>query len=385
MSELLDAIDNLPDISFIDNITLEDVQNFLVSKFEMYYKQITGVSKFKLQKGDPYRIILLSNALLIYQGLQNIDRAGKMNLIKYAYGDFLKHLAAFKNTQPKEPQAATVHVKWSLEEPRGSATPIPEGSRVTADYEIYFETTEYNEIPAGETEIILKMVCTVTGEAGNDFAPGELKEMVDPLGFIDAVANIDTSSGGTGEESDQSLAERAYLAPSGYSTAGPVGAYIHHVKSFNPEIGDVYPSSPSAGVVDIRFIMEDGSLPDSNLIEGLTDYLMNGELRPFTDKVQVGAPSVVEYQIDATYYINKSDQSAAAMIQSAVEQALDDYKSWQRSKIGRDINPDELRSLMKYAGIKRAVITKPAFTVLQEGQVAKCTGVNVRYGGLEND
>lgn len=385
MSELLDVIDNLPDVSFIDNKTLEDIQQFLISKFQSYYKELTGVTKFKLQKGDPYRIILLSNALLLYQGLQNVDKAGKMNLIKYAYGDYLKHLAAFKNTLAKEPQAATVNVKWSLEEARGSATPIPEGSRVTADYKIYFETQEYNEIPAGETEIIIPMICTVTGEEGNGFAPGELKEMVDPLGFIDSVANIDTSSGGTGEETDQSLAERAFLAPSGYSTAGPKDAYIYHVKNYNSEIGDVYPSSPSGGVVDIRFIMADGSIPDASMITGLTDYLQQGERRPFTDQVQVGAPSVVDYQIEATYYINKSDQSAAAMIQSAVDQAVDDYKFWQCTKIGRDINPDELRGLMKNAGVKRTEIKKPAFTVLQDGQVARCTAVNMTYGGLEND
>ena len=384
MAEILDAIDNLPDISFIDDLTLQDLRSLLITEFQNTYKELTG-NTIHLKRADPNRIILLAVAQYLYQGFQQIDKAGKMNFLKYSYGDYLKQLAAFKNTPELEQQKATVTVTWALAEARSSATAIPSGSRVTADWETFFETTEYNEIPAGSTSVDIVMTCTETGEKGNGFQAGEIVEMVDPLPFIDSVTNTTESAGGTDEETDQSLAERAYLAPSGYSTAGPEDAYIYHAKNYDPEIGDILPSSPSAGVVDIRFIMADGSLPTAGEIAGLKAYLEAADRKPLTDSLQVGAPTAVNYQITLTYYINKSDQSSASAIQSAVTQAIEDYKTWQGGKIGRDINPDELLGLLKQAGVKRAVITYPAYTTLTTAQVASCTGTTVTYGGIEND
>ena len=80
MSDYLENIDNLPDISFIDNKTLEDVQVLLINSFQEKYKTITG-KKITLSRADPNRLILLSCAQVIYQGLQNIDKAGKMEII----------------------------------------------------------------------------------------------------------------------------------------------------------------------------------------------------------------------------------------------------------------------------------------------------------------
>lgn len=42
MSENLDTIDGLPDISFIDNISLEDIQGSLLGDFVEKYQEITG-------------------------------------------------------------------------------------------------------------------------------------------------------------------------------------------------------------------------------------------------------------------------------------------------------------------------------------------------------
>jgi phage-related baseplate assembly protein len=58
---------------------------------------------------------------------------------------------------------------------------------------------------------------------------------------------------------------------------------------------------------------------------------------------------------------------------------------WQKTKIGRDINPDELVKLVKEAGAKRVVVTSPVFTTIASGEVAKLTSQTVTYGGLEND
>lgn len=384
MADMLESIDNLPDISFIDNLTLGEVQALLLNAFYENYKAITG-KKITLARADPYRVMMLSTAQVIYQGLQQVDRAGKMNFLKYAYGDYLKNLAALKRVTAKEPEKAQVQVRWKLEEPREAATPIPAGSRITADYAVYFETADYAEIPAGEKEIVLMMYCTEAGEQGNGYMAGELSVLVDPVAFIASVANIETTAKGTGEESDQSIAERTYLAPSSFSTAGPDDAYVYHAKSYSQEVGDVLPTSPTPGVVDIRFILKDGGIPNETMIAGMAKHLQQRSKRPLTDKVEVAAPDVVTYSVDITYYINASDMSSATQIQTQAQQAVQEYELWQCTGIGRDINPDELMAYLKKAGIKRAVIRQPVFKVLADTEVAKVTSTNIVYGGIEND
>ena len=384
MSDILNTIDNLPDISFIDGLTLEDLQSQMLSDFMEKYQEVTG-KKIQLSKSDPNRIIMLSCAQIIYQGLQNIDKAGKMNFLKYAYDDYLENMGALKKVTRNLAKFAQVPVKFTLSGKREAATSIPQGTRVTAAYEVYFATIEYAEIPAGETEVTVMTECTEAGTVGNDFAAGELTTLVDPIGFVSKVSNTKKSTGGTEVESDQNMAERIYLAPSSFSTAGPDDAYEYWVKDSNLNIGDVKITSPVPGVVDIRFVMTDGTVPDDTTIAAVTAAVNQRGKRPLTDQVQVKKPEIEEYSIDVTYYINTSDSNAATAIQAQVESAVEKYKLWQASKVGRDINPDELVANINDAGAKRAVVRAPVFRVIGETAKAQCTGVNVIYGGLEDD
>lgn len=384
MSDILDTINNLPDISFIDGLTLEDIQGQMLSDFVAKYQEATG-KKIKLSKSDPNRIILLGCAQLIYQGLQNIDKAGRMNFLKYAYGGYLDNMAALKKVTRTPAKPAQAPVRFTLSKEREAATGIPQGTRVTAAYEVYFATVEYAEIPPGETEITVMTECTEAGTIGNDFAAGELTTLVDPIGFVSKVENTEKSAGGTEVESDQNMAERVYLAPSSYSTAGPDDAYEYWVKDSNPSIGDVKITSPTPGVVDIRFVMADGTVPDDTVIAEVAEAVNQKGKRPLTDNVQVKKPEVEEYGIDVTYYINTSDSNAAMAIQGQAEAAVEGYRLWQASKVGRDINPDELISRLNDAGAKRAEVREPAFRVIGETSKAQCTGVKIVYGGLEDD
>ena len=131
MSDILNTIDNLPDISFIDGLTLENIQSQMLSDFVAKYQEITG-KKIQLSKSDPNRIIMLGCAQLIYQGLQNIDKGGKMNFLKYAYDDYLENMGALKKVTRNPAKFAQVPVKFTLSGKREAATSIPQGTRVTA-------------------------------------------------------------------------------------------------------------------------------------------------------------------------------------------------------------------------------------------------------------
>ena len=264
------------------------------------------------------------------------------------------------------------------------AAAIPEGTRVT-NGEIYFQTDEYAEIQAGELTVDVSCTCQTDGASGNDIAVGEVNILVDPLPYIKSVANTEITSGGADIEDDDSLAERVFLAPSSYSVAGPDDAYEYFTKEYNQGIISVTVTSPEPAEVEIRFLMEDGAIPTSTVMNGLEEYLQDNKIRPLTDHVTVLAPEQQQFNINLTYYINRSDQAKANTIQEAVQAAVEEYIKWQTYTIGRDINPSELTKRIIEAGAKRVEITSPVFTTVEPNTVARIGQKTVTYGGLEND
>lgn len=282
--------------------------------------------------------------------------------------------------------AATTTLRFTLSAERDTATGIPQGTRVSTAGSIYFATDMYAEIPAGSTTVDVPATCTVAGTDGNGLAIGELATIVDPIPYVASVSNTTATEGGAEIESDADLAERVFLAPGAYSTAGPEDGYIYHAKAYSPAVGDVEATSDQeAGTVDIVFIMADGSTPGEEMIEGMEGYLQGKTIRPMTDLVRVAAPEEVQYTINLTYYINRSDSAKAVTIQAAVAQAMEDYKVWQRA-IGRDINPSKLVAMVMEAGAKRVTMTAPTYTAVAATKVSALQGeAIVTYGGLEDD
>lgn len=382
---MIEELQNLPEISFIDDMTIDEIQKKLVSEYENSITAITG-NKYVLPKADKFRIIINSIALILYQNLQCIDRAGKQNTLKYAYGEYLDNKAAEKGVVRKTAKAATVNVKFSLEAARSSSTLIPKGTRVSNDSDIYFETQNSEEIAAGNTDIVISCVCTEAGTLGNNIQIGEITTLVDPVAYINEVVNTTVSTGGTDEEDDDSLRERVFLAPSSYTTTGSADAYIYHCKLFSNDIADVIATSDvGSAVVNIIVLLKNGVIPEEKLITQLQEYLNGDSIKTLTDKVVVTAPSVKKYDINLTYYINKSERSKALLIKKNVEKAIDEYILWQNSKIGRDINPDKLIEKIIAAGAKRVAVSSPIYRACNQTEVPQLANKNITYGGIEDD
>jgi phage-related baseplate assembly protein len=209
--------------------------------------------------------------------------------------------------------------------------------------------------------------------------------LVDPVPYVDTVANLATTAGGLAREDDESLAERIYLAPANYSVAGPQAAYEYFVKEAYPAVADVAVTSPDANEIDIRVIGENGEEISEDMCEYIEDYLMNGQIKPMGDTVTVSSPTAESYDIGLTYYINRSDSASVAVIQAAVESAVDEYVKWQAGKIGRDIEPNKLIEYVMAAGVKRVVVTAPTYTTIGGSGIAALDERSVTYGGLEDD
>ena len=380
----LKPLDEYPDISFIDHYTLTQLNADMLAWFREKKKELSG-KDVVLSAGDDRRIILLTCAYYLYQGYVFIDDSGKMGLLKYARGEYLDQLGSMKKTPRNQAKGATTTLRFSIPEPRSCATGIPEGTRATAGNNLYFATSEYAEIPAGETFIDVSASCTTEGEEGNYLDIGEINTLVDSVPFISSVTNVTMPENGQGIEGDESYRNRIYLAPAGYSNAGSEDGYRYFVLSFNSNITDVKVTSPEECEVHIWYLLEDGRIPGEESLKALKEYLEEKDRKPITDRVVVKAPMQKAYDINLTYYINRSDSNRASVIQEQVGQAVKDYILWQSTKIGRDINPDELISRIKTAGAKRVELAAPAFTVVPDDSVASLGDDTVTYGGLEND
>lgn len=385
MANEIQKLYNLPDISFIDDISYEQILEEMIGDYEKKYEEETK-QKMVLRPGDKEHIHLRIEAGQYFQMYQKLDNAAKMNLLKYSRGDFLKHLGAFKRTFIQEPKAAVVTIRFTLSEIRKETIYIPQGTRVTAGDGVYFATDNYAEISAGEPYIDVDCTCEVAGIKGNDYITGQIGTLVDPVPYVESVTNVTKSEGGTGEESEESFRERIFLAPSSYSVAGPSDAYEYWVKQYNSgAIEDVKIHEPLEAVVDIRILFRGGELPSQSFCNGCLEYLKAHPIIPLTDNVYISAPDVEKYKLKATYYISRSDINNIKAIRESIESAKDTYLNWQRTKIGRDINPDALTEFVRAAGGKRIVIESPVFTVIPETSVAIEDTVEFIYGGMEDD
>lgn len=378
-------LSDYPEVSFIENASLESIQEFYLNAMQERYHELTG-KELVMKDADPVRLIAYADCLLLYQMVQYADRAGKMALLKYSFGDYLENIGALKGISRLEGAAAVANLQFTLSMQRNNVTVIPPGTRVTAGDGTYFETLDVLEIPAGAQSGEVHAVCKTAGAGGNGYRPGELKILVDPIPYISKVENLTVTEGGADRETDESLAERIYLAPSSWSTAGPDDAYKYWVKTFDPAVTDVRVESEVPGNVEIYFILQKGQLPNEALVEELEQYLQNENIRPLTDRVTVRAPDIREYEVSLTYYINESDRMNAAAIQKKVESAVQEYIAWQKERIGRDINPDQLRKLVISAGAKRINVDKPDFQRITRSSIALLSGdAEVLYGGVEDD
>lgn len=365
--------------------------NFLETDAETIRSQIiTGFEKASgdtLAAGDPRRLFLLSIADVIIQQRTAINLAAQQNLLSYAQGNYLDALGQLLAVERMAESKAVTTIEFTLSQALGSVYTIPAGTQVTNGV-VTFETDEDLLIPIGETTGEVSASCTVAGPVGNDYLAGQISTIVTPMTFVSGAQNTTITTGGADAESDPDFADRIRLAPNSFSVAGPEKAYVYHAKSVSPAIIDVKVDSPTPGEVDVYVLLTDGTLPTEDTLEQIEEHLSDENIRPLTDYVVVKAPTASNYEIELHYWINQEDSSKAAQIQADVEAAVEQYRLWQQTKIGRDITPGKLLQLVFAAGASRVDDSKmkpAAWKKLEAMQVAQCTKVSVVYEGYKDE
>ncbi|MGO4540384.1 baseplate assembly protein [Paenibacillus sp. 2TAB19] len=373
------ALSDLPEIDFVSNDVNETTNNFVIA-----FEAISGRT---VSPGDPVRLFLLSLASLIVQQRTLINLTAKQGYLRYASGALLDHMGAFADAGRLPAAAAVVTLRFTLSAPQTSAVTIPAGTRAgtTSDPKRYFATSSLVQIVPGSMTADVLALCTEAGTLGNGYVSGQINQIVDPIAYVASVTNLSGSSGGADIEDDDAYRERIRSAPESFSVAGPSGAYKYWAQSASSSIVDVAVHSPAPCEVVVVPLLEGGEIPTQGLLE-LVDTAVNDRTRrPLSDLVTVEAPSAVQFDITLTYWITQERIGETAIIQAQVAAAIDGYVLWQKSKLGRNINPSELTMRIMQAGAHRVNITSPAFADVDYNEVAIADVITATYGGLTDD
>ncbi len=387
MANNVDALQNLPEIDFLSdlNISQETIAQEMIEDYQDKYEELTG-NEITLYPANSERLKMQIVAGEVYQIYEYISYLFSQNFIQYMERNVLENWGATLGYAQTNIKAATCILQFKVNDVLDFDVEIPAGIRATAGDDVYFATNESCVLKAGESSVEVSATCTEEGTIGNDYVVSQINVLADPVLNISGVENCTTSQGGQDEYDDEALRENIFLFPSTYSTAGPNTAYEYFVKSYSTEIISVnVVQNNVTAEVDIYIMLADGKVPDEQYCKAVVDYLVGLECTPADDKIYVKAPEVVRYRITGKYYIAKSSRENEALIKESVLEAANYFVSECHENIGNDIIPDKLIELTRIAGAKRLELTSPDFIQVSETQIAICDGIELSYGGLEDD
>lgn len=359
----------MSDINFIDT-NAQTIYDTVITELE------GGVSE-ELAQGDERRIFGEALVFLVAAIFEKVNDSCKQRLLRYARGEVLDAIAEICFLTRKEAVSASTTVRFSISETLIQDVSIPAGTRVTSDYESYFATDDVATITAGDTYADIPCTATVGGTAGNDIAVGQINALVDQVAYIDTVANTTITSGGEDEEDDDDFRERIRTSPATLS-AGTEESYKYWAKAADSSIADAAVTNPSPGHVKITPICKDGGIPTQTILDKVYDSCNESSHRGFTDQLTVAAPDTVSYDIELKYYGPSDTIEEIIATVEGTGGAIEQYRLWQDTTLGRNINPDKLRTFILApetgVGASRIEVTYPAYAEVDEDEVAHFSG-----------
>ena len=202
---------------------------------------------------------------------------------------------------------------------------------------------DYHEVLDLESEPLVKLLQSVAYEVlhhrqrVNDAAYAVLLAHsrgsdLDHLGSLFSVHRQQVSAGNLNinppvlptYEDNARLRDRIQMSPEGYSTAGPIGAYIFHALSADPRVKDVCVYMPQPGVVVVAVLGTEGDgQPSVELVDIVRRALSHEDVAPLTDQISVRGADVIPFEVVAR--LNVLDGPETEMIRDAAARAVRNY------------------------------------------------------------
>lgn len=237
----------------------------------------------------------------------------KQILPEWSYGDFLEGHAKSRNLTRRAATAASGELTITGD----AGTVIPTGSlfstaSVNEEASVDYATTESATIPESGV-VVIPIQCTKTGTTGNT-AANTIVLVSSKNNGISSVTNEEAVTGGTEQESDESLRERVqeHDRTIGNSYTGNISDYKRWATSV-PGVGEatIIPAQDTSGLVQIILTDSNGDPATDTLCEEVYNYIMRPDdpdkrLAPINASLSVAPPATIEIGVSATVELEEA-------------------------------------------------------------------------------
>lgn len=263
--------------------------------------------------------------------------------IKSAKGDYLDEHAKMRGLKRRKSTKAHGTVRFSCEELAQSNIVIPKKTRcaILGDSTAVYETVEEVVLQQGQQSVEAKVIATQGGTKGNA-AKGVVTTLVNPPQQITSVTNITELTGGSEEESDNSLRQRLFDSFSSISNGANPQFYVELAMQ-NPKVisANIINCARGAGTVDVVFETCEKEQSKIDEIQTQLNNLLKSKREIGTD---AKAFNCLNQPIDITVYLKVSKgQDANAVISSCKDQ-ISDYVS--KLKVGENLRVSEVSNIL---------------------------------------
>lgn len=367
--------DNLPIPEFFERNVAEIIADSLA-----YYKAVSGRD---IHPADPEMLIVNVFAYreLVLRNAGN-DAAMQM-LLRYSRFPILDYLVELVGVTRLAATNAGCILEITLNPGHGDLV-IPVGTRVSsADGAVTFETIDPVIVDALTDVYQIGGLAQSGGVAGNGYVPGTVNVLIDVQAYIDTIENIDVTAGGSDEETDDALRERAKLAPNAFSVAGPTDAYKFFALGAHPTIIDVGIDS-DPGIVRL-YPLSTAGVPTPQFILDLVYAACSGEKKvPFLDTVVVESAVAIDYDIEVELelYADADEQ----LTLDTVNEALSNFTLTKSKKLGLDVIRKQIEKLCIVDGMvyNLNLISPAADIVVDDKSFGNIGTITVTVTGLNN-
>jgi len=359
----------------------EDSQQ-IIAESKAYLEGLLGVvlapgsAEMLIVQGLAYREMLLRT---------NMNDTGRQNLVDFARGIALNYLGQLVGVVRLPASSALCTLRFNLVTGHTGVT-IPANLRVqSTDGKVIYTTTEEKIVAPGTYVQDIIADCSTPGKIGNDYAIGTISIILDPQAFVTTVSNLEITTGGADEETDDELRSRIKLAPASFSVAGPTGAYKFFAKSASASIVDVSVTSPTPGDVYIYPLLENGTIPGTPILDAVNAICNDEKVRPLTDTVYVLAPTKTDYTIEVELTLLPNAISADVI--ATVTANLEAYKKDRINRLGIDVIKSQISALcvIPHQVYDINLVQPSADIVATEDVFTNCTSITVTVTGVHDE
>jgi phage-related baseplate assembly protein len=314
-----------------------------------------------LEPSQPEYLLCSAMAYRVSIERQRMNTTGNSQLLEFSTAPILDYLLSLVGVTRLPAQYAVCTLQFTLIAGHGSVV-IPQGTRVMSeDGQVVFATKTDTTVSADILVVNIDAECTSSGESGNKYEIGTIKEIQDVQAYLSSCINIDITSGGSDAETDEQLRTRGFSAPSQFSVAGPKDAYKFFALSASPLILDVaivtYSEDTNCprGQINIYPLLANGELANQALLDAIHETCSDDSIRPISDYIVVVNASKVEYSL--TINIVKKTGSNNVEILALLNPLIIAFGKAKMLKLGLDIVNSEIEALCRVSGVYDVDVT----------------------------